>query len=267
MRIPVMLALTAGLAACTQSVPDSGAGVGFQDYGSYMREQAAAAPRAQTPVTQVAPFGTAVAPAPAGGFSPDLASAAIDRATGAAPVGAPLSATTPAPVTFPDPLAQPTVVAAIDPNDPNRPRGNAPVTIQEQSGEMIHSRAPAISDENDFNAVSQRETIESDAERIARNRAQYVVIPPGALPTRPGELGPNIVDYALATNHPVGAQLYRRSSFGFTNTQNACARFTSPDLAQQEFLRRGGPERDRLGLDPDGDGYACTWDPSPFRIR
>ena len=37
------------------------------------------------------------------------------------------------------------------------------------------------------------------------------------------------------------------------------------DLAQIEFLERGGPARDRLGLDPDGDGYACAWDPTPFR--
>ena len=57
------------LTACSQSVPDSGAGVGFTDYNSYLREQAASAPRATTPVTPVAPFGTAIAPpAPAGGF-------------------------------------------------------------------------------------------------------------------------------------------------------------------------------------------------------
>ena len=86
----------------------------------------------------------------------------------------------------------------------------SPTTIGQNDG-------PGISDENDFQAVSQRETIASDKERIERNRSQYVVIQPGALPTRPGELGPNIVDYALATNHPVGTQLYRRSSFGIGN--------------------------------------------------
>ena len=25
-------------------------------------------------------------------------------------------------------------------------------------------------------------------------------------------------------------------------------------------------ERDRMGLDPDGDGFACAWDPAPFRL-
>lgn len=262
MRIPVMLALTAGLAACTQSVPDSGAGVGFQDYNSYMREQAAAAPRAQTPVTQVAPFGTAAATAPAGSFSTDLASAAIDRASG---TGAPLSATTTAPIAFPDPLAAPSQVAAIDPNDPNRPRGNAPTTIQAQSGEMVHSNT-GISDEQDFNAVAQRETIESDAERIARNKAQYTVIQPTAVPER-AETGPNIVQFALSTTHSPGMQMYKRSSLRMTDPQTACARYGSPDLAQQAFLEAGGPERDRKGLDPDGDGFACAWDPRPFRLQ
>lgn len=275
MRLPVICLLLTGLAACTQSVPDSGIGgdVGFQDYNSYMREQAAAAPRAATPVTPVAPFGTAAAAPPAGGFSPDLASAAIDRATGVAPmtpttdpfasntplttVGAPLSATTP--------LAQPTDVAAFDPNDPNRPRGNAPMTIQEQSGEMVHNNT-GISDEQDFAAVSERETIESDKERIARNRAQYTVIQPTAVPERT-ETGPNIVQYALTTTHNPGTQMYNRSSLRLTDPMVACARYGSPDLAQQAFLAAGGPDRDRKGLDPDGDGFACDWDPRPFRLQ
>lgn len=152
------------------------------------------------------------------------------------------------------------VVAA---DDPNRPRGNAPATIRPEMGEM--AAVGAISDEQDFDAVAARETIESDAERIARNRAQYVVIQPGALPVRPGESGPNIVAYALATNHPPGVQLYRRSGLRFTDPLVACARYGSSDRAQEAFLAGGGPERDRHGIDPDGDGYACDWDPRPFR--
>ena len=33
------------------------------------------------------------------------------------------------------------------------------------------------------------------------------------------------------------------------------------------FLEAGGPKRDRKGLDPDGDGFACAWDPRPFRLQ
>ena len=39
----------------------------------------------------------------------------------------------------------------------------------------------------------------------------------------------------------------------------------SDAAAQEAFLKAGGPERDRYGLDPDGDGFACRWDPTPFR--
>ena len=67
-----------------------------------------------------------------------------------------------------------------------------------------------ISDEQDFEAVSARESIESDAERRQRMQDQRVVIAPTAVPDRPGETGPNIVEYALSTGHPVGAQIYRR---------------------------------------------------------
>lgn len=248
MRFPALLLLPLTLVACAPTVPDSGAGVGFQDYNSYMSERDAAASRPQPIVPP--------------GFSPDQIGAAIDRADGrsAVPQALPGAPATGAVIGAPSAAAVPQTPAV-------RPRGGAPVGIKEESGEMIHATGATISDENDFNAVSQRETIESDKARIERNRAQYQVIQPGALPTRPGELGPNIVDYALATSHPRGTQLYRRSSFGVGNSAAKCAGYASPDLAQQAFLARGGPERDRLGLDPDGDGYACAWDPSPFRLR
>ncbi len=133
-------------------------------------------------------------------------------------------------------------------------------------GYPVSRNNPGISDEQSFAAVSARESIESDAERLARQRAAYTVIPPRAVPERQGPSGPNVVQYALATSHPVGQQVHARGGlFGTRDPARACARFASPDIAQQEFLSRGGPERDRLGVDPDGDGYACGWDPAPFR--
>ncbi|MFV0492441.1 MAG: hypothetical protein ACK5M4_11535 [Pseudorhodobacter sp.] len=145
-----------------------------------------------------------------------------------------------------------------------RPRGNAPGNIRAESGELRLSSG-GISDEQNFDAVSARETIESDAQRIAQNRAQYQVITPTVLPQRSGESRPNIVQFALATSHGPGTQLYRRGGLFTRDVNAACAKFASPDLAQEEFLVRGGPERDRLGVDPDGDGFACGWDPRPFR--
>ena len=102
--------------------------------------------------------------------------------------------------------------------------------------------------------VAARETIESDAERMARLREAYTVIEPTALPERRGDR-PNIVAFALQTSNAVGEPVYRRTGINAERRFNrACARYPSADLAQEDFLANGGPERDRRGLDPDGDG-------------
>lgn len=123
-----------------------------------------------------------------------------------------------------------------------------------------------ISDEQSFEAVSARETIESDAERLARQAEAYRVVPPEPVPTRSGAGGPNIVAFALSTDNAVGEPVYRRGGIGLPGrARRACANYASADLAQEAFLERGGPQNDRLGLDPDGDGFACAWNPAPFR--
>ncbi|MBK0329138.1 hypothetical protein I5535_17820 [Rhodobacteraceae bacterium F11138] len=123
-----------------------------------------------------------------------------------------------------------------------------------------------LSAENDFGAVSGSRTIEGDAQRIAINREQYQVIEPTALPERTDTGQPNIVSYALSSSHPRGTRVYSRSGSNLiAKAERNCAAFGSSDQAQSEFLAKGGPQRDRAGLDPDGDGYACGWDPAPFR--
>ncbi len=122
-----------------------------------------------------------------------------------------------------------------------------------------------ISDEQDFDAVAGRESIESDAERRQRMQDQRVEIAPTAVPTRNGSSGPNIIEYALSTSHPVGQSQFNRSPFGQGRHERNCLAYRSDDLAQEAFLRMGGPNRDRQALDPDGDGYACGWDPSVYR--
>ncbi|MEO0918793.1 MAG: hypothetical protein AAFY31_17745 [Pseudomonadota bacterium] len=131
----------------------------------------------------------------------------------------------------------------------------------------IESSNPSISDEQDFDAVSSRETIESDRDRLARQRETFSVAQPEAVPSRPsGRAAPNIVSFALATNNAVGQSVYDRPNrFNEDRYRRACADFGSSDQAQAAFLAAGGPERDRRGLDPDGDGFACFWDPTPFR--
>lgn len=238
MRAPIALIALVGLVACAPAVPDSG--VGFEDYSSYLKSREA----------ELAMGGLPPAPAAAPVFSTESLGAAITAAEAGASAAPMATVASPVP-----PVG--------GPMDANRPRGDAPLTIQTQSGEMAN--AAGISDENDFNAVASRETIQSDAERLAQQRAQYEVIQPGALPQRTSDSGPNIVAFALSTSHAPGVPMYRRSSLTFTNSVAACANFASPDRAQEAFLAAGGPDRDRKNLDPDGDGYACSWDPRPFR--
>lgn len=263
MRAVFLVLTAAALAACAPEVPDSG--VGFGDYATYMRERERALQRG-APVVPPAP------PAAAGGFSTDRIGAAIDRASaapagpGSAPPFTPLPGASggllPAPGQPGLAQGQLTGQGALIGAPADRPRGDAPATIRPEAGEM---RRAGISDEQDFAAVSARESIESDAERLARARAQYQVVQPGALPQRTGAPGPNIVAFALATSHAPGTPMYRRSAFGTRDPMANCGRFNSPDLAQEAFLAAGGPERDPQRLDPDGDGFVCGWDPRPFR--
>lgn len=225
------------LASCAPTIPDSGAGVGFGDYNEYQSKQAARdAALAGTPV-----------PAPAAVTQTALDSGADDAASVAAQTRAAL-----------------------------RPGTDADLGVDNTGRAVIHASpsnpAPppashaGISDENDFSAVDARRSIEGDAERIAQNRDLYQVAQVEALPGREGATGPNIVQYALSTKHAVGTPVYRRIGIGKESKfLRNCAQYPSADMAQIDFLDKGGPERDRLGLDPDGDGFACGWDPTPFR--
>ena len=234
----VALAAFCAVSACASSVPDSnpysGRGVGFGDANRYEAERARRDATLEAQRVSPVPEERAIA-------SETLGVLNATRIAEADPQPQPQAqtATAPAPVTT-------TTVAAVAP--------------------VVATNNPDISDEQDFEAVSNRETIESDAERIARRREAYEVAQPEAVPDRPGNTGVNIVAYALSTSNGVGQQVYRRSgNVSDSKFQRACARYASSDKAQEAFLKAGGPKRDRQGLDPDGDGFACYWDPTPFR--
>ena len=244
MRVYFSALMLGVLGACAPGVPDSGAGIGFENPDDAQRAREAALSTGQPLVPPSVLSDETLAPATSGEASArPIQQVATDSDATPADIAAQTAA----------------ALAAASTNSGQAPHRANPSNTTPNNN-------VAISDENDFSAVSERQTIESDAERIARNRAQYRVITPTALPTRAGGSQPNIVEYALRTTNPRGAQIYPRS--GFNNAAKAarnCARFTSPDQAQAAFLSQGGPERDGRGLDPDGDGYACFWDPAPFR--
>ncbi|MFD1158551.1 hypothetical protein [Roseovarius aestuarii] len=236
MRFLMITVAAATLAACSPPVPDSGQGVGFGNYDDYQQQQRA---RDAQLADNALPPSTAISGEPV-----------ESDGTLVAGEGADLAAETQAVLDERSANSGEDVVHA----SPSNP---APEAVIGASG---------ISEENNFDAVGAQRSIESDAAKIAQNRAQYKVIEAEALPKRTGNTGPNIVDYALATKHPRGTQVYRRIGVNLDGkAKRNCAKYPSADKAQGEFLAKGGPQRDRLGLDPDGDGYACSWDPSPFR--
>lgn len=235
-RLSVLAAVVA-VTACTQEIPDSGKGVGFGDYEQYQLERArqqSAQSTGGSPL--IAPQAVSDEATTQAIPSSDLAAAGIG---GGADLGAPLSA-----------MGQ---------------QAAAPTPAPAATG--VETNNPNLSDEQDFSAVTSRESIQSDAERLAAAAAAREVAPVTDLPDRPANTGPNIVVYALNAPNAKGQEWYSRSILsGQRRFERNCAGYNSPDAAQRDFLARGGPDRDPRGIDPDGDGFACGWDPAPFRL-
>ena len=259
------------LAGCAPQVPDSGAGVGFSEYSQFEIERArreaqlagtrgTGQPIVNTGSPIVPPSASAVLPTSSGGLVPTSSTppgGIAPSELAAAGIGAPLSSGTIGATAAP-PLTGTN-------SDPNRTAGlqaspsNAPVSIA----------SSGISSQQDFDAVANQRGIEDDAALRAQQQAAYTVIQPTALPTRDEDVGPNIVQYALNAPNRRGQEWYSRSLITINaqgKFERNCAEYRSPDEAQRDFLARGGPERDPRGIDPDGDGFACGWDPAPFLL-
>lgn len=255
-----------GLTACATQIPDSAAGIpdtgeGFGPPQTYAQQDAAREAALQG--RPVSGAGAITAEGPASGAPPGTG--APLNATGMQLINAPAGAFTPSSTgqSASDDIArQATAALAQTAQGGRQPvlqagAATAPQTVSTTQG---------ISNENNFDAVGNVRSIDADAQLLAQNRAQYQVVQPTALPSRTGGSEPNVVQYALSTTHAVGSTRYSRVGINKdARAARACAKYGSPDLAQADFLAKGGPRRDRLGLDPDGDGFACAWDPTPFR--
>ncbi|MBL8561982.1 MAG: hypothetical protein JNN06_06850 [Gemmobacter sp.] len=218
------------LVACGPTVPESGAGVGFGDYDQYNAQREAAL--------------TTGAPVVAQGAQPIMGGGVSGGAIGAAPLGSAPAAAAPATGFSTDRIG-----AAI-----NAASGGAsPAAIPPAAGAPL-SALPATP------AMPAAAPVAAAPATPAPGPA----VPVNQLPTRAGE-GPNLVQYALSTTNPLGQQVYDRSSLQLRDPAKVCQSYGSADKAQAAFLDAGGPEKDRKGLDPDGDGFACGWDPTPFR--
>jgi hypothetical protein len=236
-RLTVSLISLLAVSACEPTVPDSASGVGFGDYTEYRTEQARmrAAREAQLSgrSTILPPERTGAPSAkptpPSGISSAELSQAGIGPAPSPA---ASVPATAPA---TPGAVAQPGLIT---------PAPGTPLAATAQGAAFVGGQPVA--------------TPGAGAPAGERLQSQPV-------PNRPSSTGPDIVAYALQTSNAVGQQVYSRSMPSQNKAQRNCANYPSPDLAQRAFLSSGGPQRDRYGIDPDGDGFVCGWSPEPFR--
>ncbi len=92
--------------------------------------------------------------------------------------------------------------------------------------------------------------------QIAQQRVEVTSV---TVPTV--NLNVNVAGYARSSTNPVGVRAYPRSGGG----SGSCNSYSSSFEAQRVFLEKGGPQADPLGLDRDGDGFACRFDPTPYR--
>lgn len=250
----VAVVAVVGLVACTPTVvPPEQRGVGFGDR---------AIERAVREAQLTSPRGTIIPPAQVNSI-PGRSPIVIPQSQ--QPQAAPTAQTTGVNTEALSAAGIGQTQTTTAPNlgaDPNRTQG---LDASPSNPAPQLSNTTGLSDEQSFEAVAGRETIESDADRRAAQAAIREQIAPTELPERPANVGPNIVEYALNAPNVKGQEWYSRSLLSSqARFARNCAEYTTDDDAQRDFLARGGPERDRRGIDPDGDGFACGWDPAPF---
>lgn len=261
MRFSILVAglALASLAGCSGSGPVTmNSGVGFGDYQEFLRNRDMAAPSQARAPYSVPPERAGLPPPPLIAARPIQATPrpvpqpappAIAMAPQPAP-GAPLVA----PMrSLPVPGG---VQASGSPVAPRTAPAPSPVAVAEAPRQQV-------SNEQDFLAVLNRPASPTTG---AQAGAVIATAPVTGIPDADVQAGPNIMAYALAFDHPVGVERFRRMNpLRWRQWEAACLQFRTQEDAQRAFLSAGGPQRDGGNLDPDGDGYACWWDPAPYR--
>lgn len=194
------------------------------------------------------------------------------QVTGALP-GPPRSAIAPPP-TDPNSILAQDVTAALA----NTAPAAAPAATGEGTEVATADSPPSVpgaaeigidpNDESINLALSSQEVQERQRAAAQQRREaaqqQLVIVEPEAVPQQ--NINANVVAFARQTSHPVGTRTYNRPAFRSRSQAAAvCRRFETEDEAQRQFLANGGPTTDRYNLDPDGDGFACKFDPEKYR--
>ena len=104
----------------------------------------------------------------------------------------------------------------------------------------------------------QRKSREAYARRQQEIAAERVEVNTVNVPDTPTT---NVAHYARTTSNQLGVKRYSRNRTGLSG----CNNYRTSYDAQRAFLEAGGPANDPRNLDKDGDGFACKFDPAPYR--
>ena len=102
------------------------------------------------------------------------------------------------------------------------------------------------------------------AKFLLEARQKRTVVKPEEIEDLTKKLVINLALYARQTSNAVGKKIYNRVLVK-KEKLDPCLRFVSTEDAQRFFLEKGGPQKDFWNLDPDGDGFACKWNPEHYR--
>lgn len=220
------------LSGCISTIPDSGPAARRE---AELRGQSIVPPSAQ-----------------------DVLPTTPDTLANPSPPGAPLNATGTALPGSTDALSAPTINA--DGTVGSNPSVPAPPMPGDGSGQS----AGAVIGAEAMQALNQ--SAPADGTATAPTGTVPAPAPIAQMPISDQDSsGPNLAAYALSVHNRPGESVYKRGGIHLTSSDKACAKYVSADQAQIAFLAAGGPQKDRLNLDPDGDGFACGWDPTPFQ--
>jgi hypothetical protein len=112
----------------------------------------------------------------------------------------------------------------------------------------------------EFGAVVGYETDEPHA---ARTQSARVGCAPSDLRNRAvGADRPDPINNALSTSHRLGMRRHCSTPTSPIRHARTCLDVRTTDKAREWFMPKGGLACARRGLDPDGDGGVCGWDPS-----
>ena len=132
-----------------------------------------------------------------------------------------------------------------------------------------YSRIPSLAKFKKFSAeyfkckAQQIKDKTAAAEKLESARKQRILIETKEF--QQNEESINIATFARSSPNKKGESIYLRPAFQTFDHWTECAFFTTNEKAQRFFLKTGGPKIDLKNLDPDGDGFACDWDPIIYR--